>query len=52
MVRKSGAGLRVNTVYVRGDKKLTLGDFLQVVSALDEAKLKQMVVTKPEDRVK
>lgn len=41
-----------DTVYVRGDKKLTLGDFLQVVSALDQAKLKQMVVTKPEDRAK
>src|ERR1700730_14158612 len=41
-----------DTVYVRGDKKLTLGDFLLVVSALDEAKLKQMVVTKPEDRRK
>ena len=41
-----------DTVYVRGDRKLSLGDFLQVVSALDEAKLKQMVVTKPEDRTK
>jgi biopolymer transport protein ExbD len=41
-----------DTVYVRGDKKLSLGDFLLVVSALDEAKFKQMVVTKPEDRSK
>src|SRR5690349_11651982 len=41
-----------DTVYVKGDKELTWGDFAQVISALDEAKLKQKVVTKPEDRRK
>jgi biopolymer transport protein ExbD len=39
-----------DAVYVRSDKNLTVGSFLQVISALDEAKLKVMVVTKPEDR--
>ena len=41
-----------DAVYVRSDKNLTVGDFLHVISALDEAKLKVMVVTKPEDRTK
>jgi biopolymer transport protein ExbD len=41
-----------DAVYVRSDKNLTVGNFLQVISALDEAKLKVMVVTKPEDRTK
>jgi len=41
-----------DAVYVRSDKNLTVGSFLQVISALDEAKLKVMVVTKPEDRSK
>ncbi|MBZ5635910.1 MAG: biopolymer transporter ExbD [Acidobacteriia bacterium] len=41
-----------DTVYVKGDKELTWGDFAQVISALDEAKLKQKVVTKPENRTK
>ena len=41
-----------DAVYVRSDKSLTVGSFLQVISALDEAKLKVMVVTKPEDRSK
>jgi biopolymer transport protein ExbD len=41
-----------DAVYVRSDKNLTVGSFLQVISALDEAKLKVMVVTKPEDRTK
>ena len=37
-------------VYVRGDKNLTWGNLAQVISALDEAGLKQKMVTKPEDR--
>jgi len=37
-------------VYVRGDKNLTWGNLAQVISALDEAGLKQKLVTKPEDR--
>jgi biopolymer transport protein ExbD len=41
-----------DTVYVRSDKNLTVGSFLQVISVLDEAKLKVMVVTRPEDRSK
>src|SRR6476646_644338 len=41
-----------DAVYVRSDKNLTVGSFLLVISALDEAKLKVMVVTKPEDRSK
>jgi biopolymer transport protein ExbD len=41
-----------DAVYVRSDKNLTVGSFLTVISALDEAKLKVMVVTKPEDRSK
>ena len=40
------------TVYVRGDKRLPWQDMAHVISAVDEAKLKQMVVTKPEDRAK
>jgi biopolymer transport protein ExbD len=40
------------TVYVRADKELTWRDIAQVMSALDEAKLKQSWVTKPEDRRK
>src|SRR5450631_3607637 len=39
-----------NDVYVRGDKNLTWGNLAQVISALDEAGLKQKLVTKPEDR--
>lgn len=39
-------------VYVRGDKNLTWGNLAQVISALDEAGLKQKMVTKPEDRTK
>lgn len=41
-----------DAVYVRGDKNLTLQNFLQVISILDQAKFKVMVVTKPEDRSK
>jgi len=41
-----------DAVYVRSDKNVTVGSFLQVISILDEAKLKVMVVTKPEDRSK
>lgn len=37
-------------VYVRGDKSLTWGNLAQVISALDEAGLKQKLVMKPEDR--
>ena len=37
-------------VYVRGDKNLTWGNLAQVISALDEAGLKQKLVMKPEDR--
>jgi biopolymer transport protein ExbD len=39
-------------VYVRGDKNLTWGNLAQIISALDEAGLKQKLVTKPEDRTK
>ena len=39
-------------VYVRADKNLTWGNLAQVISALDEAGLKQKLVTKPEDRTK
>jgi biopolymer transport protein ExbD len=39
-------------VYLRSDKNVSVGDFLNVVSILDEAKFKVMVVTKPEDRRK
>jgi biopolymer transport protein ExbD len=41
-----------DTVYVRADKELTWGNIAQVMSALDEAKLKQSWVTKPVDRTK
>ena len=41
-----------DAVYVRGDKNLTVQNFLQVISILDQAKFKVMVVTKPEDRSK
>jgi|SRR5581483_2572324 len=41
-----------DTVYVRADKELTWGSIAGVMSALDEAKLKQSWVTKPEDRRK
>jgi biopolymer transport protein ExbD len=41
-----------DAVYVRSDKNLSVGNLLLVISALDEAKLKVMVVTKPEDRSK
>jgi biopolymer transport protein ExbD len=41
-----------NDVYVRGDKNLTWGTLAQVISALDQAGLKQKLVTKPEDRTK
>lgn len=37
-------------VYVRGDKNLTWGNLAQVISALDEAGLKQNLVMQPEDR--
>ena len=37
-------------VYVRADKNLTWGNLAQVISALDEAGLKQNLVMKPEDR--
>ena len=39
-------------VYVRGDKNLTWGNLAQVISALDEAGLKQKLVMQPEDRRK
>jgi biopolymer transport protein ExbD len=39
-------------VYVRGDKNLTWQNLAQVISVLDEAGLKQKLVTKPEDRTK
>jgi biopolymer transport protein ExbD len=39
-------------VYVRGDKNLTWGNMAQIISTLDEAGLKQKMVTKPEDRSK
>ena len=41
-----------NDVYVRADKNLNWGNLAQVISALDEAGLKQKLVTKPEDRTK
>jgi biopolymer transport protein ExbD len=41
-----------DTVYVRADKNLTWGNLAGVISAIDEAGLKQMLVTKPEDRKK
>jgi biopolymer transport protein ExbD len=41
-----------DAVYLRSDKNVTVGDFLTVVSILDQAKFKVMVVTKPEDRSK
>ena len=41
-----------NDVYVRADKGLTWGVLAQVISAVDEAGLKQKLVTKPEDRTK
>jgi len=37
-------------VYVRGDKNLTWGNLAQVISALDQAGLKQKLVMKTEDR--
>jgi biopolymer transport protein ExbD len=39
-------------VYVRGDKNLTWGNLAVVISALDEAGLKQKLVMQPEDRSK
>jgi biopolymer transport protein ExbD len=39
-------------VYVRGDKNLTWQNLAYVISTLDEAGLKQKLVTKPEDRTK
>jgi biopolymer transport protein ExbD len=39
-------------VYVRGDKNLTWNNLAHVISALDEAGMKQKLVTKPEDRSK
>jgi biopolymer transport protein ExbD len=39
-------------VYVRGDKNLTWQNLAVVISTLDEAGLKQKLVTKPEDRTK
>ncbi len=39
-------------VYVRGDKNLTWNNLAQVISALDEAGLKQNLVTQPVDRTK
>jgi len=41
-----------DTVYVRADKALIGGNLAQVISAIDEAGLKQMLVTAPEDRKK
>jgi biopolymer transport protein ExbD len=41
-----------DTVYVRGDKSLIWGDMASVMSAVDEAGMKQKVVMKPEDRTK
>jgi len=41
-----------DTVYVRADKALIWGNLAQVISAIDEAGLKQMLVTAPEDRKK
>ena len=39
-----------DTVYVRADKNLTWANLAQVISALDEAGLKQKLVTKPYDQ--
>ena len=39
-----------DTVYVRADKNLTWSTLAQVISALDEAGLKQKLVTKPYDQ--
>jgi len=39
-----------NDVFVRGDKNLTWGNLAQVISALDQAGLKQKLVMKTEDR--
>jgi len=39
-----------NDVYVRADKNLTWGNLAGIISAIDEAGLKQKLVTKPEDR--
>jgi biopolymer transport protein ExbD len=41
-----------NEVYVRGDKNLTWNNLAGVISMVDEAGLKQKLVTKPEDRKK
>lgn len=41
-----------DTVFVRADKELTWGDIAPIMSTLDETKLKQSWVTKPEDRRK
>ena len=41
-----------NDVYLRADKNLTWGNLAQVISALDEAGLKQNLVMKPEDRTR
>jgi len=41
-----------DTVFVRADKELTWASIAGVMSALDEAKLKQSWVTKPENRRK
>jgi biopolymer transport protein ExbD len=39
-----------DTVYVRADKNLTWSNLAQVISAIDESGLKQMLVTAPENR--
>jgi biopolymer transport protein ExbD len=39
-------------VYVRADKNLIWGSLAQVISAIDEAGLKQNLVMKPEDRTR
>jgi biopolymer transport protein ExbD len=41
-----------DTVYVRADKNLIWNNLAQVISAIDESGLKQMLVTAPEDRKK
>ncbi|MGH9646817.1 MAG: ExbD/TolR family protein [Bryobacteraceae bacterium] len=41
-----------DTVYVRGDKSLAWSEMAGVMSAVDEAGMKQKVVMKPEDRAK
>ena len=41
-----------DTVYVRADKNLSWNNLAQVISAIDESGLKQMLVTAPEDRAK